>query len=138
MAKQEWEIAQDEFEAAFNKGKFSYCHRFPDSLDATRGNYNNPRSRFVKLPPQPSDFIVVWNGIIFFAEVKSTKSTTGISSSLFKNQAAQKLKILNAGGIYYFFVKRISTGQWYRLPGNYPNLNAKWSELDKFLFDIQK
>ena len=137
MAKQEWEIAQDEFEAAFNKGKYSYCHRFPDSLDATRSNYKNPNARFVSLPPQPSDFIVCQGGFIFFAEVKSTKSKTGISSSLFKKQAAQKLKILNAGGVYYFFVKRLETGQWYRIPGSYPNLNAKWSELENFLFDVQ-
>ncbi len=138
MAKQDWEVAQDEFESAFNKGKTSYCHRFPDSLDATRSNARNPNARFVALPPQPSDFIVVWNGVTFFAEVKSTKSTVGISSSLFKKQAAHKLKINNAGGIYYFFVKRTQTGQWYRIPGHYPNLNAKWSELENFLFDIQK
>lgn len=137
MAKQEWEIAQDEFEAAFNKGKYSYCHRFPDSLDATRSNYKNPNARFVSLPPQPSDFIVCYGGFVFFAEVKSTNSTRGISSSLFKKQAAQKLKILNAGGVYYFFVKRLETGQWYRIPGSYPNLNAKWSELENFLFDVQ-
>lgn len=138
MVKPEWELAEEEFNNAFNKGKYSYCHKLPDSKIANKSNWANKGAKFISLPKQPADFIVVCNGVTFFADVKTTANTKGISSSLFKSQAAHKLKILNAGGLYYFFIKSLSNNKWYRLPAGYDNFNAKWEELEKFSFDITK
>ena len=141
MAKNtEWEAAEDEFYHAFNQGKELYCHRFLDTRDTTRvvnqrGDLFG-RKVTVKVPPQPADFIVVTKRGTYFADVKTTTSTRGISSSLFSQQKAHKIKILNAGGLYFFFIKRLQTGQWYMLPGSFDNLNAKWEDLEKFRVDI--
>lgn len=136
----EWESAEDEFYQAFNSHKDVYCHRFLDTRDATRV-VNQRKDLFgkkvmVKVPKQPADFIVIDNGVTYFADVKTTTSTKGISSSLFRQQRASKLKITNAGGRYFFYVKRLETGQWYMLSSSFDNLNAKWEDLEKAKVDI--
>lgn len=141
MAKSRaWEVAEDEFYKAFNQGKDRYCHRFLDTRDATRVVNRREdlfgRKVVLAVPPQPSDFIVIWHGNTYFVDVKATSSEKGISSSLFKQQKAQKTKILNAGGKYFFFVNRITTCEWYMIPGDFKNLNAKWKDLEEFKVDI--
>ena len=123
-----WEVAEDEFYKAFNQGKDRYCHRFLDTRDATRVVNRREdlfgRKVVLAIPPQPSDFIVIWHGNTYFVDVKATSSEKGISSSLFKQQKAQ------------IFVNRITTCEWYMIPGDFKNLNAKCKDLEEFKVDI--
>lgn len=138
----EWENAEEEFYKAFNSKKDRYCHRFLDTRDMSR-IVNQRGDLFgkkvmVKAPSQPSDFIVVKNRVTFFADVKSTTSKRGISSSLFKSQTNHKLRILNASGNYFFYIKRLETNEWYVLPGDFEKLNTTWEELKYFKVNIWK
>lgn len=137
MVKQEWELAQDEFFRFYNRNKNTVCFRFPDTKDANSKNFGQHNHFLVALDPQPSDFIVVENGKTFFAEVKATADTKDMKSKLFKqSQLNARLKVKNAGGDYFFYIKRLETNQWYRIPHTYEKLQASWQELENFRIDL--
>ena len=141
MAKSEWEQAQDEFQEKMEAkyGKNLFIHRFPDSKDVSRRQYNNPNKfgpRLTLIPPQPSDFICTLNGDTFYAEVKATSNTKGIYTGLFTQQKNARTRIRAASGRYLYFVKNLNTGIWYKFWIEEVNPNSTWENLQTFIFDI--
>lgn len=109
-------------------------HRFNDTKDASLENFRKSERNLTVMKSTPSDFIITENSVMYFAEVKTTISTVGVTSSLFKQQAKERTLILSAGGKYFYFIYSVATAQWFKVPGQYisENPNRKWSELSQY------
>lgn len=107
-------------------GKNSMCSRFSDTGDTFQG-----KGKGVILPRSPSDFVITCDGKTLYAEVKSTVSEQGLSSSLFRQQEARRDRVLNCGGEYVYFVYSDAFKIWYRINGKIvkENPNRKWKDL---------
>jgi penicillin-binding protein-related factor A (putative recombinase) len=67
----------------------------------------------------PSDFIVVNNGSMFFAEVKSTQNKTSFSlDCLTPSQKAACLQVTACGGDYRIYIHNLNTDTWYLMSGS--------------------
>jgi penicillin-binding protein-related factor A (putative recombinase) len=113
MAKNTGKSAEGEFEDFLKKlGKHAYFYRFKDASDL-----KGLTGKIGHIDKQPSDYIVVVRGLTAFSEVKSTGNDTSFPFSLLKaGQNAHALRILAAGGSYLVYVKRMTTGEWFRIP----------------------
>lgn len=120
------------------KSKESVCFRFQDALDATkRGGFSRG---IVPMAKNPSDFIITDNGVTFYAEVKHTENTSGVTRALFEQQRAIRDRILTARGEYWYYIYSVNIHQWYRIPGSVirDNPNVKWKELGKYMITYLK
>jgi len=135
MARNTGKSSEDDFEALLKlEGKRAYFHRFIDASDV-RGL----TGKVGDVPAQPSDYIIVLDGVTSFAEVKSTGDTTAFRFTLLRStQSAAALQIENAGGGYLIFVQALALPgkPWFIIP--YRNIRAakdsgkssiKWSDL---------
>lgn len=84
----------------------------------------------------PSDFIVVSNGAMFFAEVKSTQNKTSFSlDCLTPSQRAACLQVTSCGGDYRIYIHNITENKWYIMRGEEYILykksikSLKWNDL---------
>jgi penicillin-binding protein-related factor A (putative recombinase) len=85
----------------------------------------------------PADFIVVSNGKMFFAEVKSTQNKTSFSlDCLTPSQRAACLQTVACGGDYRIYIHNMVEDVWYILTGEaymlYKKSNlksVKWEDL---------
>ena len=92
----------------------------------------------------PSDFIVVTQGDMFFAEVKSTQNKTSFSlDCLTPSQRAACLQVISCGGQYHIFVHRLDGDRWYRIPGSdYVAFkkasikSIKWADLEELCISM--
>lgn len=125
------------FEEAWARlGKRAWAFSFTDTAEA-RG-MNKGKNVFVKA--QPADYLVVYQGAIFFAEVKSTIDAERFKFSLLRtSQSYAAAATLAAGGPYYIFIHSLAQSRWYRVP--YDVVAAAkaekkgsllWSELESF------
>ena len=115
MATNTGKFSEHEFvrkmEAAYGKNVF--IHRFLD-INEVKGMTG---SGFVTA--NPSDYVVTWNGTMFYAEVKSMsiKTSKSFSFSHFtKAQVAGMKRQLAAGGLYNIYLHILETNQWYMFP----------------------
>lgn len=110
---QKWKKAEKDFEAAFKAlGKRAFVHRLTDTAaaKATSGKH-----AFVVA--QPSDYLVVVEGRLFFAEVKSSSSATSFAhSGIRPSQLASARRVVAAGGEYFFFIKSEVLNKWFQVP----------------------
>ncbi len=138
-SKSKWRQAEHDFEDSFDRyGKQAWCFRLSDTAAAKAIAGNKAFT-----VAQPSDYIVVVNGQVIFAEVKSTvDKTTFHFSNLRKTQVAASRRITAAGGTYLFFVKSEELEQWYAIPAAvvHTTLREKksmtWLELEPYQYDL--
>lgn len=98
-----------------SKGKRAFNFKFADSSSLTGLN-----GKMVQALAQPSDRLVVYNGNVEFAEVKSTHDETAFRFSMLrKKQKAFAAFALAAGGTYTVYVHRIPTDEWFKIPYQY-------------------
>jgi penicillin-binding protein-related factor A (putative recombinase) len=130
--KHVWKDAEDEFELFFARfGKRAAVERLTDTA-YVRGATGLKKS--IK-DAQPADFVVTWEGRMFYAEVKSTANEPSFSFSMIsKNQWRAARKAVAAGGDYQFFIRRESTGEWYVIHAvhiiDHDAKSMKWAEID--------
>jgi len=127
-----------EFELIWNSfGKRAYVHRHQDQSDL----YGLNRRGLITFP-QPSDYLVVFDGAVFFAEVKSTQNAKGFAISAIKqSQRGMAKQISTAGGVYFFFIKSLLSGVWYRVPATFMLEQigrVAWSMLDPYRWSPPK
>lgn len=70
--------------------------------------------------PKPADFLIMQEGIIKFAEVKSVQSNTSFSfSGIRTKQRTTALRLAKAasGHLYVFFIFSFGLGQWFTMDG---------------------
>lgn len=114
MAKNTGKPSEQAFEAAVAAaGKRAWCYRIKDaaSIRGITGRLGHG------IDATPSDYILVWDGETYFAEVKSTQHETRFEFSLLtRGQTGHYPQIQAAGGRYIIFLHRLTTGQWYMIP----------------------
>lgn len=135
----DWKSAEKDFEDHFDRyGKGAFVFRFTDTAmaKAIAGS-----GAFI--PPQPADYLVLVEGQLFFAEVKSTVDRTSFHfSNIRKGQIAASRRITAAGGVYLFFIKSQELDQWYCVPAQviHTTLRQKksmtWNELEPYKYDL--
>lgn len=108
-------------------GKNCVCSRFNDTSDTIQG-----KGKGILLRRNPSDFVITQDGVTFYAEVKSTDSPKGVSSSLFSQQKARRDRILKADGLYIYFIYSSRLDVWFYANGEFIKEKAErsFSELD--------
>lgn len=136
-----WAAAQKEFEG-FWTGKAQWAYAFEDTREAM-GLTGNTRKVFTK--GRPSDYLVVDNGLTFFAEVKSSQDA--VSFNLNNVEIAQwtsAIRSVAAGGHYFFFVKSEVHGTWFKVPASVfveqrkTKKSLKWVELTPYIYTGKK
>lgn len=128
---QNWQKAEKIVYDYFGSSKDSYITRLSDTHDI-----NAQLRRFGEKPivlgkKRESDFIIVQNGLTYFAEVKCTSNIRGVTKSLFESQEGKRNRILRVGGNYQYFIYSTVREQWYIVPGSvfYENPNRSWEDL---------
>jgi len=131
---QKWKKAQKDFENTFKAlGKRAWVCRLSDTAEAKA--LSGPRAM---ISAQPSDYIVVVDGHLFFAEVKSSSSKTSFSKhGIRPSQMAAARMVTAAGGDYYFFIKSEHLNKWFKVPAhiiidNRDKASVKWTELEDY------
>lgn len=137
---QTWKQAEKDFEAHFSKwGKRAFVFRLTDTAAAKA---IAGKKAFVAA--QPSDYLVVVDGEVLFAEVKSTVDTNSFHfSNIRKAQIAASRRITAAGGTYLFFVKSEELDRWFAVPAAviHTTLRTKksmtWKELEPYTYVLE-
>lgn len=137
MSRNSGKASEAAFVTRYRKlGKRCYVYRFRDMSDLFGMN----GGKKFKLPPLPSDFLVVHNGAVQFAEVKSTQDPRAFRfSMLSKDQWAAAVKITAALGTYMIYVHNLLSDTWYKVPFSYCVLtkdagmnSLSWTEMGQF------
>lgn len=107
--------SQERFEAYWNSlGKAAFLERRID-LAHVRGL--NPGIRGIRFPAQPSDYILTFGSLTYYCEVKSCSNKTSFPfSQIEKGQWAAMMRVTAAGGEYLFYLHKLETDDWYRVP----------------------
>ena len=138
---QTWKDVEKAFVDSFSRfGKSAAVFRLPDTamVKATAG----PKAF---LPDQPSDYVVVLDGDMFFAEVKSTQDAEAFHfSNLRKGQVNASRRAVSAGGKYLIFIYSFALSQWFCVPAqiiHHTSLvlkkkHLKWSELEPYQYEL--
>lgn len=128
------------FEHHFERmGKNAFVHRLVDAAEikGRTGVVGEARA-------QPSDYILVYNGKTYFAEVKSSSNKTSFAFSLLrKTQTAFARRIIAAGGEHIVFVHSLANSQWYLVPyqtiietiDSGEKSSIKWQDMVRFKYD---
>lgn len=128
--------SEKEFALIFAKlGKKVFVHRVVDSAEI-RGRLGKGWVR-----EMPSDWIVTENGVMYYAETKSTMSKVSFRvSSMTTGQKAAAKRQFAAGGLYFVFVHRLATGDWYKVPAEFlltsGKTTFKWAELQPYPWEL--
>jgi penicillin-binding protein-related factor A (putative recombinase) len=134
MAKNTGTPSQSAFENIIAQlGKRAYIVRFPDAKEI-KGRTG--ASGYTV--DAPSDYILTINGLMEYAEVKSTVDPVSFSISKIRtSQWNAARKQLAAGGDYWFYIHSLELDRWYRVPAQYllfyrhTKKSHKWSELEE-------
>lgn len=111
------ELAEKRFEESVEKlGKLAYLHRLFDTSDIRAASRREAQKSFAHLPKNPSDYIVTFNGKMFYAEVKGTDTDSFRLTRIEQSQLAGMIRQTAAGGEYFIFVYQVTTNEWFRLP----------------------
>lgn len=100
------------FESYWTGRVDSDCERLPDAK-ALHGLNGRRVGDF----PKPSDYLVTTNGLMHYAEVKSTEKHTRFSfSDIRPAQKAKALLMARIGGPYIFYIYSFGLGKWFVMP----------------------
>ena len=130
--------SEERFEAFWtNQGKAAFMERRVD-LAHVRGL--NPGIKGIKLPSQPSDYMITYKGKTAYCEVKSCSNKTSFPfSQIETGQWTAMVRTLAAGGQYLFFLHNLETDFWYCVPGQFikethdgGKHSVKWAAMDEF------
>ena len=108
--------SEEEFEIFWARlGKRAYVYTFVDSSRATG---RNKGKGLVMIDPQPADRLGSFDGVIHFAEVKSTALVTDRFDFklLQRSQTSAARQVLAAGCPYFVYMHFIVTDEWFRIP----------------------
>lgn len=139
MPRNDGSAAEKAFKAWVNNhGKRGYIYEFPD----TKKIKGMLGKKGITLA-QPADNLVCVDGELFFAEVKSTEHKTRFNKSHIRpEQWKTAVMVTAAGGPYFFFIRRETDQQWFRVPARYLVENNRpswtWEELTPFEWSISK
>lgn len=137
MSKEPWEQAEDDFDDHWTRlGKKACLFEFRDAR-----KLHGMNKKRVATGKQPSDRLVTYNGVTFYAEVKYTTDPVRFSFGLMKpGQHGHALRTILAGGEYRVYVKSAHTGLWYCIPyeviRNHTAKSLTWAELAPFITTI--
>lgn len=126
------------FEDIFKKlGKRAFVYRFPDKAEV-RGRTQNGA---VWMRKQPSDYLVTENGVTYYAEVKSSQQKTSFPfSKIQPYQKGSARRQVAAGGLYFFFLHNLTTGDWYKVPAevilNSDKSSVRWADVDSYKWEL--
>ena len=129
----DWKKAEKDFRDHWKRyGKNAVVFRLPDTAAAKA---TGGKGAF--LQDQPADFLVIWRGEMFFAEVKfSTIKDKFPLQNISRKQVAHARRVIKAGGSYYFFIKSYQYDQWFRVPAQYiltsNKAHLRWDELGEY------
>ena len=121
MTKNTGKPSEEIFDTHFTRlGKRAYVHKFTDASEVTGMNKGRVGSGFVNVKAQPADRLVVLDGQMFFAEVKSSTALHDRFDFklLKKGQNAAGAQAIAAGGAYWVYYHHIATGEWFRFPSS--------------------
>lgn len=93
-------------------GKCVFIYRIPDQADSYGRN-----ARLVLEDPRPSDYIVTINGVMAYAECKSTHEPRFAKSMLRARQLGAMKRQIAAGGNYDVYVHDKTNDRWYVVSG---------------------
>lgn len=121
------DLAEAEYVSKFVP-KGALLHRFVDTKAARN-----------KVSAQPADFLVAYNGRMWFAEVKSCHEEVSFPFSALQRSQMQTISLSVKNGVdYRVYVKNENENQWYLIPGNLiiDTLNAgrkslRWLDLEQ-------
>ena len=135
---QDWKIAEKQFEAHWAQyGKRAWVHRFSDTAEAIGINGAGTIAA-----AQPSDYLVVHDGLTFLAEVKHSADKTSFShKGIRPMQFACARKSVPAGGQFLFFIKSKALNKWFCVPAsviinNRETKSTKWSDILQYEWTI--
>lgn len=116
-------------------GEDIYVCRLIDTYDANAGRWGDSSQKKVIVKRRPCDAILIIDGTTYFCEIKATTNKTGITSSLFSQQTAERTRIKKAGGRYIYLVYSVAKEKWYWV--NEP-ATAAWESLEFFSCSFPK
>ncbi len=130
MAKNTGKPSEQKWEDHFTGlGKVAYYYRVVDAAEV-RGRTG--KIGFIR--PAPSDYVLVHQGRMSFAEVKSTQEKTSFPFSLLRTVQS---------GIYEVYVHNLITDTWYKIPyeviqstKDSGKASIPWSNLQDFKYAI--
>ncbi len=140
MAKNTGKPSEQKWEDHFTGlGKVAYYYRVVDAAEV-RGRTG--KIGFIR--PAPSDYVLVHQGRMSFAEVKSTQEKTSFPFSLLRTvQSGIAKMVIAAGGIYEVYVHNLITDTWYKIPyeviqstKDSGKASIPWSNLQDFKYAI--
>lgn len=134
--------SEEAFDTAWDMlGKRAHVFKFTDTAEARGMNRGK-----VMIKAQPSDRLLTYQGVISYAEIKSTTDPDTFSFGLLrKTQSAYAAFILGAGGPYDVYLHRLAFDRWYRIP--YAVIKAakeagrgsfKFTELESFTWQLPR
>lgn len=128
---QNWQKAEDIIYDYFSSKKDSYIIRQKDTHDINAQLRRFGEKPLILVKKKESDFIVIDNGDMYFAEVKCTGNIRGLTSALFSRQEGKRNRILRANGKYNYFVFSEFRDQWYKIPGSVvaEKKNLRWEDI---------
>lgn len=134
-----WKLGEKEVYDYYSTQKNAYIYRFSDTHDVN-AQLKRFGDKMIYMSPKPSDFFAIYWGHSFFLEVKTTENIKGITSSLVKQQAGMRDRILKCDGEYWYHIYSIVNKQWYMVPGDVvaKNPNSTWEQLKYYKIDYLK
>jgi penicillin-binding protein-related factor A (putative recombinase) len=141
MAKNTGKPSEQGFQDAYARlGKRAYLHRLVDAAEI-KGRTGVVATSAAS---QPSDYIVVFDGITEFAEVKSTGNATSFPFSILRQtQTAAAKMILAAGGSYQIYAHCMVRQQWFKFPYSLVTAtreagksSIKWEDLSPYQWSL--
>lgn len=124
---------QDRFEAIWTRlGSEAFCYRVVDAAEV-RGR----TGKIGMTREAPSDFIVTYQGLTFYAEAKSCHNKTSFPfGQLEKGQKTAGLRVTKAGGAYLIFIEKLPDKIWFMVPYSvilsWPRKSMTWAELETY------
>lgn len=140
MAKNTGKPSEQLFESAHDSlGKRAYYCRLVDAAEV-----KGRTGRMGHVRPQPSDYVLVVDGVTSFAEVKSTQEKTSFPFSLLRTkQSAAAKMILGAGGSYFVYLHDLTRDRWFKVPyaliqivKDHGKSSIPWDDLKEFKWNL--
>lgn len=135
-----------ELKTRVRHGKLCFIHRLADASDLTGLNrgLSKKKTGFVATLKLPSDYLVTIDGVMFYAEVKSSQNATSFPFANFEEGQWQAMRQQRAArGEYWVFIHNLNTDFWYRVPGNLilntkddGRMSLKWDELKPYFWSF--
>jgi penicillin-binding protein-related factor A (putative recombinase) len=114
-------------------GKKAHLYRITDTFEASRGKVK------VQVKSTPADYILCYNGVMAFAEVKSITGGTSFPFSKFTtSQNVAMRKQIAALGNYWIYIHKKDTDEWFKIDAydvqeiRNERESIKWEDLRKF------